>query len=284
MHRFNPLCRMRRPFSLLSALFWLAALSPALAATPGCDPSGALGPARLDRVGERLDLVLADGRLIYFPTLEPPRATPAAPKRPQDVVAELTALLVGKTLLVLPLAGPDRWGRLPVRLFIEGESESADETLAAAGLAMASAEPGACGDGVLAAEQEARAAKLGIWADPAFAPLAPEDAAAFFARVGTLALVEGQIRSVGRTNPRLYLNFAGRRGGASLVIARRNLPAFERAGYSGATLLNRRVRARGVVEIGASPQIELFHPGQIEFIEETLRSTGVKSADSPERN
>jgi hypothetical protein len=249
---------MRRPSSLLAALFWLAAPATAPAAPAGCDLSGARGPARLDRIGERLDLVLAEGRLIYFPTLEPPRATSAAPKRPQDVATELTALLAGKTLLVLPLAGPDRWGRLPVRLFIEGENESA-------------------------AEQEARAAKLGIWADPAFTPLAPEDAAAFFARSGTLALVEGQIRSVGRTNPRLYLNFAARRGGASLVIARRNLPAFERAGFSAATLLNRRVRARGVVEIGASPQIELFHPRQIEFIEETLRSTGVKSADSPVR-
>jgi hypothetical protein len=284
MHRFNPLFRMRRPSSLIAALFWLAALAPALAAPPGCDVSGARGPARLDRIGERLDLVLADGRLVYFPTLEPPRATPAAPKRPQDVAAELTALLAGKTLLVLPLAGPDRWGRLPARLFIEGESESADETLAAAGLVMASAEPGACGSGVLAAEQEARAAKLGIWADPAFAPLAPDDAAAFFARAGTLALVEGQIRSIGRTNPRLYLNFAARRGGASLVIARRNLPAFERAGFSDKTLVNRRVRARGVVEIGPSPQIELFHPRQIEFIEETLRSAGVKNAESPERN
>jgi micrococcal nuclease len=284
MHRFNPFSPMRRPSSLLAALFWLAALAPAPAAPPGCDPSGARGPARLDRIGEMLDLVLADGRLIYFPTLEPPRATPAAPTRPHDVAAELTALLAGKNLLILPLAAPDRWGRLPVRLFIEGESESADETLAAAGLAMASAEPGACGGGVLASEQEARAAKLGIWADAAFAPLAPDDAAVFFPRAGTLAIVEGQIRSVGRTNPRAYLNFAGRRGGASLVIARRNLPAFERAGFSGKTLVNRRIRARGVVEIGASPQIELFHPGQIEFIEETLRRAGVKNAESPERN
>jgi hypothetical protein len=284
MHRFSPLSQMRRSSPLLAALFWLAVLSPARAAPPGCDPSGARGPAQLDRIGERLDLILADGRLAYFPTLEPPRATRAAPKRPQDVAAELTALLAGKALLILPLAGPDRWGRLPVRLFIEGENESADETLAAAGLAMASADPGPCGGGVLAAEQEARAAKLGIWSDPAFSPLAPDDAAAFFGRAGTLALVEGQIRSVGRTNPRLYLNFAARRGGASLVIARRNLPAFERAGFSGKALVNRRVRARGVVEIGASPQIELFHPGQIEFIEETPQSAGVKNAESPERN
>jgi hypothetical protein len=82
MHRFNPLFRMLRPSSLIAALFWLAALAPAPAAPPGCDVSGARGPARLDRIGERLDLVLADGRLVYFPTLELPRTTPAAPKRP----------------------------------------------------------------------------------------------------------------------------------------------------------------------------------------------------------
>jgi hypothetical protein len=43
---------------------------------------------------------------------------------------------------------------------------------------------------------------------------------------------------------------------------------FDRAGLGEKDLLHQRIRARGVVEIGAAPQIELFHPEQIEFMEE----------------
>lgn len=258
---------MRLPFRVLAAMFWLATLN-SVSAAPDCDASAARENAKLARVGERLDIVLADGRLAYFPSLEPPRATSAAPNRPKDVAAELTSLLAGKTLLLLPFGGPDRWGRIPVRLFVEGESEAADEALAAAGLAMVSAAPGVCGDAARTAEAAARKAQLGIWADPAYAVLAADDSAAFSSRAGTLTIVEGQIRSVGHGVGRTYLSFAGRRGGVSLVVAKRNLLAFERAGFAAQSLVNRRVRARGVVEIGAAPQIELFHPAQIEFMEE----------------
>ena len=276
------MARMRPIARLCCGLFWLAALAPC-AASPACDASAAREKARLDRVGERLDIVLADGRLIFFPSLEPPRATPAAPARPAEVASELTSLLRDKPLLVLPLGGVDRWGRIPARLLVEGESESADEARAAAGLVMASSDPGPCGAGVTAAEAEARAAKLGIWADPAFAVLSPDDPAVFASRAGTLVLVEGPIHSIGHSAGRTYLNFAGRRGGVSLVVARRNLAAFERAGFSDKTLVNRRVRARGVVEIGVAPQIDLFHPGQIEFMEEASQTDSAPRADNTER-
>jgi len=54
----------------------------------------------------------------------------------------------------------------------------------------------------------------------------------------------------------------------SLTIARRNQPLFARAGLTEKTLLHKTLRARGVLEIGAGPQIELFHPDQIEFMED----------------
>ena len=151
---------MRPIARLCCGLFLLAALAP-WAASPACDASAAREKARLDRVGKRLDITLADGRLIFFPSVEPPRATPAAPKRPAEVASELTSLLRDKALLVLALGGADRWGRIPARLFVEGESELADEALAAAGLVMASSDAGPCGAGVKAAEAEARAARLG---------------------------------------------------------------------------------------------------------------------------
>ncbi|MGP0104618.1 DNA-binding protein [Rhodoblastus sp.] len=251
-----------------------------MARAAGCGGDAASEKARLDKVDARLDIALADGRVVFFPSIEPPRATPAEPGLPQDAANQLASLLQGKTLLVQPLGGADRWGRVPVRLFPEGAGESADETLVAAGLVMASADPGLCAEGVKAAEAEARAAKLGIWADPGYAVLAGEDSAAFAARNGTLAIVEGRIGSIGHGYSRVYLNFAGRRG-AALVIAKRNRRAFERAGFDEESLRGRMVRARGVVEIGASPLIETFHPGQIEFMEEAPRAGASGKGDSP---
>jgi hypothetical protein len=223
--------------------------------------------ALLASVDERLDILLADGRMVFFPTLEPPRATKAAPDRPKNIAGELTSLLAGRTLVLLKLGGPDRWGRTPARLFVEGDAESVDETLAASGLVMASTEAGGCGKAVLAAEAAARDERLGIWADPDLAVVSTEDSAKLAARAGFLTLVEGRVASIGHSAPRLYLNFGERRGGFSLTIARRLLPLFDRAGLAEKNLLHRSIRARGVVEIGAAPQIELFHPGQIEFME-----------------
>jgi endonuclease YncB( thermonuclease family) len=254
---------------LAAALVSVVAPSSARAAeVASCDSAASRENVRMASVGERLDIVLADGRMIYFPTLEPPRATPAAPERAKNVAAELTSLLAGKSLMVKKLGGPDRWGRIPALLFVEGEAESADEILAGAGLAMASGESGACGKSVLAAEAAARAERLGIWADPDFVVLPAEDSQKISARAGALTLVEGRVASFGHTAPRLYLNFGSERGGFSLTIARRNLALFERAGLGEKNLLHKWIRARGVVEMGAAPQIELFHPDQIEVMED----------------
>jgi hypothetical protein len=222
---------------------------------------------RLGGVDDRLEIRLVDGRKVFFPTLEPPRATSAAPDRPREVAAELTALLAGKPLILHQLGAEDRWGRIPARLFLAGDSESADETLAAAGLVIAGLQGGACAARVRAAEAQARADRLGLWADPDLAVVNADAPTDWARRAGALVVVEGRIANIGRTPPRLYLNLGARRGGLSLTIARRNLPLFERAGLGEADLLHKALRARGVVELGAGPQIELFDPQQIEILD-----------------
>jgi hypothetical protein len=231
-----------------------------------CAPS-APESVRLANVVDRLDIVLEDGRRIYFPTLEPPRATPAEPNRSVDIAREVAALLASKPLVLQKLGVPDRWGRIPSRLSVEGDGESVDETLVAAGLAMASAEADACDPRLREAEAAARAEGLGIWADPDFAVLSGQEKRDLSARAGALTLVEGRVSSIGHTAPRLYLNLGGGRGGLALTIARRNFPRFEQAGLTEKKLLHKKIRARGVLEIGAGPQIELLLPRQIEWIE-----------------
>jgi endonuclease YncB( thermonuclease family) len=252
---------------LLVAIPGLAAKGDA--AEPLDCASAARETVHLAKVADRLDILLEDGRRIYFPTLEPPRATAAEPDRAGNVAREVTSLLAGKPLVLQKLADPDRWGRIPSRLTVEGESESVDEALAAAGLAMASAEADACNAGLRLAEAAARADRIGIWADPDFAALSGQEKRDLSARAGALTLVEGRVSSIGHTAPRLYLNLGGGRGSLSLTIARGNLSRFEQAGLSEKNLLHKRIRARGVLEIGAGPRIELFRPKQIELIEDS---------------
>lgn len=259
-----------RRLAALAAILLITA-APRIGRAAGrfsCDASGSPESVRFSSVNEKLDLFLGDGRMIYFPTIEPPRATPAAPERPKDVATELTSLLAGKALSLQKLGAPDRWGRIPASLLVEGEQQPVDELLAASGLVMASAELGACGaSSVRAAEAFARADRLGVWSDPAYAVISAENTPELSGRAGALALVEGRVASIGHTAPRLYLNFGARRN-VSLTIAKRNRQAFERAGLTEKSLLHKQIRARGVLEIGASPQIELFHPDQIEAIED----------------
>jgi hypothetical protein len=92
----------------------------------------------------------------------------------------------------------------------------------------------------------------------------PQD---FVGRDGVLTLVEGRVASVGRTSARLYLNF-GAFGGFYATIAKRHMQAFERAGFSEAGLRKRKLRLRGVVELTRGPHMELFHPEQIESMDE----------------
>lgn len=257
--------KARPAASVILALSLLPAGAPA-AERFACN-AASRESVRLASVGDRLDVFLADGRMIYFPTLEPPRPSPGARNRPKAVAAELASLLAGKDLALQRLGPPDRWGRIPSRLFVPGEDAPADEILAGAGLAMAGIEAGACGASVRTAEATARAEKLGLWADPDFAVLEADERRDLSGRAGTMALVEGRVASFGRTPPRLYINFGAGRGGLSLTIARRSQPLFDRAGLTEKNLLHKLVRARGVVEIGGGPQIELFHPEQIEAIE-----------------
>ncbi len=252
----------------MRALLVLTLLCLPVPAGAGTDcGDGRASSVQVAAVDARLDLALADGRIAYFPDLEPPRATPAEPERPRRVAGELLTLLRDGAPKLKMLGPTDRWGRMPVRIQLEN-GDGADEILAAGGLAMVSAAAAPCAEAARAAEAQARADRLGLWSDPAFAVLDAAKTEDFFPRAGTLALVEGRVTSIGHSAPRLYLNFGRGRGDFSASISKRNWPTFQRAGFTEALLREKRLRLRGIVEIGAAPQIELFHPGQIEFMEE----------------
>ena len=103
-------------------------------------------------------------------------ATAAKCGSPASKLATTGALqaLVGGHQLRLERLGPeqDRYGRLVAFAFVGDAAQSVQQTLLEQGQARVSARIGdkACADALLRAEQAARAAKRGLWADPKFRP------------------------------------------------------------------------------------------------------------------
>jgi hypothetical protein len=126
----------------------------------------------------------------------------------------------------------------------------------------------ACATALLARERTARAAKLGLWADPYYVIRRAEDAAAVAAERGRFAIVEGKVLSVRESGGTIYMNF-GRRWTQdfTVTIAKRNERSFANAGLEPRKLEGRRVRIRGWIEQRGGPWVEATRPEQIELAE-----------------
>lgn len=120
----------------------------------------------------------------------------------------------------------------------------------------------------MSAEQAARAARRGLWADPNFAPLSAENPSWVQAVRGQFALVEGKALSVSASGATIYMNF-GRRWTRdfTVIILRRMGRAFGAAGVEPKKLEGRRIRVRGWIERRGGPIISAETPEQIEFVD-----------------
>lgn len=117
---------------------------------------------------------------------------------------------------------------------------------------------------LLRLEGQARARKEGLWRDPAFAVKAADTTP----EGRGFVLVEGVIRSVARSNDRVYLNFGAQaRSGFSVVVEPEDAPAF--ASPAPEQLQNRRVRVRGYLKGRDSLLMRADHPAQLEVLSGT---------------
>ena len=254
----------------LACLLAFCAL-PARAAPCGDPASQGL---LVEAVDERLEITLEDGRRLRLAGIERPRPTPANPGRPTQVRDQLRGWLMKPGLRVdleLLAAVPDRWNRLPARLFApggEGTTQSVAEAVVEAGLARVEIDPLArpCLRPLLALEAKARREGLGLWRDPAFTVAAAADRAGLAARAGEVVLVEGLVSGVGAAGGRTYVNFGPiRTVDFAATVGRNNLAAFQKSGVILAQLSGKVVRVRGLVETQFGPQIELADPEAIEL-------------------
>lgn len=251
------------------------ALPPAPETGP-CSLDGAV-PATVAAVDEDFELLLDDGRRAVLSGLEFPSPAKEGPDVRAAARKRLSDWLTGRDIFLGAVAStPDRWGRVPSRLFAAaGEGANAplvsvSAALLAAGEARFRPDPtaAACARDYLTAEAPAREAGLGLWARPEFHPISPSAPGARedLVRRKGMVVVAGAIRSVGESERAIYLNFGEkRRDDFAVVISRRNLAMF--AGIEPRSLVGRMARVRGLIETGFGPRIEIVSPAEIEFVD-----------------
>ena len=248
----------------LGSLVLLAAAGPARAAGCAFTPQG---EGHVTEIVDARTLRLQDGRDISLIGIEP--VTKSQSKA--DRIAALSALVAGHDVT---LTGdddtPDRYGRQPAFVFVDGSDTSVQATLLAQGAALVAATVGdrMCAKALAEAEAVARDGKKGIWADPNVIKN-PESAGDILAGIGRFMLVEGKVLSVRQAGAMTYLNF-GRNWTRdfAVTIPKRATPVLEAAGIVFKSLENRKIRVRGWIEARGGPRIEVLRVGQIEVLDE----------------
>jgi hypothetical protein len=131
---------------------------------------------------------------------------------------------------------------------------------------------------MLALERQARRARRGIWAAPAYA-VVRADAAAKFA--GTFQLMRGTVLDVAKSSRGVMLSFgADRRRALAALIGPPALKLFRKAKLDPRALKGRRVLLRGFIDGKTPPLLLITHPEQIELLDAGQKKTA--PADAPE--
>ena len=256
--------RMRALTGVIAAM----AAAPAHADTGWCQPTGT-ETAAVAAVLDGRTLRLGDGREVRLVGLEVPHDGEKA----QAAKTALTALVEHRTVKLGQFGDKtDRYGRLLalVSVSADGSETSVQRVLIAQGHARVAARVGgrACARPLLEAERSARAAGLGLWADPKYVIRQAANPQDVLAERGTFAVIEGDVLSVRESGGTIYVNF-GRRWSDdfTVTVSKRNERVFAEAGLALKGLANRRVRVRGFVEERGGPWIEAARPEQIEVAE-----------------
>jgi hypothetical protein len=232
-------------------------------------------PVTVARIDSDFDILLGDGRRVTLAGVEFPFPTADAPSLREDALRRLSDWLIDKQAFFAPLTqGPDRWGRVPARIFASGEGPDAPfvgvgETLLAEGHARFRPDRFAarCARFYLDAERQALRKKIGLWASANYAIVDTKDIRGAF-NVKGMIVAEGVIASIGEAGGLIYLNFGPRRGvDFAAVILKRDSGTFERAGLYPRGLSGRRVRVRGLIETRFGPRMEISSTSEIELVD-----------------
>ena len=181
--------------------------------------------------------------------------------------AELEALAKGRELdarAVWPKE--DRYDR------VRGQIFNADGTwlqleLLKKGLARVELSPdrGECNRELYAAEFEAQKAKLGLWAEPAYATRSPDQLSG---DTGTFQIVIGRVLNAVAENGAVYLNFGPDwQTDFTVILGADDVQRFKTMGVDPLNYEGKLIRVRGVVQAANGPAIAVGNPKQIELLQ-----------------
>ncbi|MFZ0374106.1 MAG: thermonuclease family protein [Xanthobacteraceae bacterium] len=235
--------------------------------------------ATVSRIGDGRTFTLADGREVRLAAIEvplmpmPQDSDQAAPPGGTAAKDALDALAGGDTVVLRRAQiASDRYGRIVTYAYTErdGDELFVQGEMIAAGYARVGDQVGspACAAALLARENTARKAKLGLWADPYYDLIDAENLANVLAHKGQFALLEGRVVSVRESGPTIYVNFGPHWSeDFAVTVRKRNERSFAAVGLDLQGLAGRRVIVRGFIEARGtrgSPSIEATRPEQIE--------------------
>lgn len=223
-------------------------------------PAGELDQATVAAVADDATLQLTDGRTLKLADIAiPPETRPAAARRLDRLVG---------TSVAFSSATKDRYGRLLAQVGGKGAAPSLGESLVRDGLAFVvpdEMEP-ICLDGLLVAEQSARHGRKGLW-DGALR-IRQADDPKLGATVGTYALVEGRVLSVGTTRTNHYLNFGHDWSlDFTVMVPVSDLGAWAPEHRDLEALKGHRIRVRGLMERWNGTLMRVWTPAQIERLD-----------------
>ena len=243
-------------------------------AEPACaSPEGE--PVWAERVVRGDEIVLFDGRRVRLAGVEAPRAPLAGGDRARREAGEVDAAAraaladrVEGREIALTEIGTDRHGRRLGHLYDTEREQWIEAELVAAGhLVVTPSRAGrACTAALLSEERAAIAARRGLWATATFASV-PAEAGDLVSRVGRWTVVEGRVRSIGRSGGHIWLNFGEDfRRDFAVVMDDKDLGSFRAAGFDAIAARGWTVRVRGVVTHRGGPRIAVEVPENIERV------------------
>ncbi len=190
----------------------------------------------------------------------------------QEAKARLEKLVLNREV-VLDFGGRrlDRHGRLLAHLFISAGAGAAWVQGDMIRLGMARvytfADNRKWAAEMLALEDRARTARLGIWNHPFYAVRKAEPAGLARDR-NTFQVIEGRIVDAANVRGVVYLNFgANWRDDFTVRLDKKTARLFKKEGLGPKTYGGRPVRVRGWLKMWNGPMIEVSHPDQIELLE-----------------